>query len=444
MSCGCTDPCQPNNIPCTCEARINSDCVTVSGATSDCLAIGDNLLLTDYLTQMDERICEKVDSITNFIALENVGTGSELYKGDSFLGKKQIRTVKSIDPNLVVTETADEIQLDLNIPTIPPPDGTETKLVSGTNTTVSGNGSVSTPYSVNVTLDGSETKLVAGTNTVVFGSGTIASPYVINSTDTIANGSETKITAGVNTTVTGNGTTATPYVINSTSGASVNDATSSVKGILKLTGDLGGTADLPTTPTAVHLTGAETISGQKTFTSLLAMAGVTSGIEFDTSTVWTTNYAFPMLTRTGSLLALRGSSTGGSNRYGSMFDNRLLTTVDRTFTFPDKNGVFALTSDLNLQREITTNTTLSNSDNNYTIFINNGATPITITIDSSITIPNFCVGFIQEGTGDVTFTGSGISLTNPVGLKSKGQGYATFIERKLNTSNYFLLGNTKA
>lgn len=447
MSCGCTDPCQPNSIPCTCEARVTSDCVTVSGATSNCLAIDDNLLLTDYLTQMDERICEKVDSVTNFIALENVGTGSQLYKGDSLLGKKQIRTVKSIDPNLVVTQTDDEIQLDLNIPAIVPPDGTETKLVSGTNTTVAGNGSIATPYSVNVTLDGSETKVIAGINTTVAGNGTTASPYVINSTDTIADGSETKINAGTNVTVTGNGTIATPYIINSTAsgGVTVNDATSSIKGILRLTGDLGGTADSPTTPTAVHLTGNETISGSKSFLALLGLTGATSGIAFNTSTSWTTNYALPILTRTGYLLTLRGSvASGASNRYGSMFDNNLLTTVDRTFTFPDKNGVFALTSDLQLQKEITTNVTLSNVDNDYTIFINNGATPITITIDSSVTLANFGVGFIQEGTGDVTFVGSGVSLTNPVGLKSKGQGYATFIERKLNTSNYFLLGDTKA
>ena len=99
---------------------------------------------------------------------------------------------------------------------------------------------------------------------------------------------------------------------------------------------------------------------------------------------------------------------------------------------------------VNLQTIINVSTTITNSLNNYVVFINNGATPITITINSSITIPNFCVGFIQEGTGDVTFVGSGVSLTNPVGLKSKGQGYATFIERKLNTSNYFLLGNTRA
>ena len=136
MSCGCTDPCQPNSIPCTCEARVTSDCVTVSGATSNCLAIDDNLLLTDYLTQMDERICEKVDSVTNFIALENVGTGSQLYKGDSLLGKKQIRTVKSLDPNLIVTQTDDEIQLDLNIPAQATVDQT---IIDGSTNAVSGN-----------------------------------------------------------------------------------------------------------------------------------------------------------------------------------------------------------------------------------------------------------------------------------------------------------------
>lgn len=97
----------------------------------------------------------------------------------------------------------------------------------------------------------------------------------------------------------------------------------------------------------------------------------------------------------------------------------------------------------NLQKEITGDTTLSNADSNHTIFINNGATPITITINSTVTTANFGVGFIQEGTGDVTFVGTGVSLTNPIGLKSKGQGYATWIERKLNTSSFFLLGDTK-
>ncbi|HVS78815.1 MAG TPA: glycosyl hydrolase family 28-related protein [Candidatus Saccharimonadales bacterium] len=67
-------------------------------------------------------------------------------------------------------------------------------------------------------------------------------------------------------------------------GSSTPDATSSVKGILKLAGDLGGTADLPTVPglaskadssdldakadddAVVHLAGSETVTGAKNFT----------------------------------------------------------------------------------------------------------------------------------------------------------------------------------
>ena len=468
MSCGCTDPCQPNSIPCTCEARVTSDCVTVSGATSNCLAIDDNLLLTDYLTQMDERICEKVDSVTNFIALENVGTGSQLYKGDSLLGKKQIRTVKSLDSALIVTETVDEIQLDLNLPAIVPPDGTETKLVSGTNTTVAGNGSTATPYSVNVAFP----------------------------TPPVYDGSETKINAGTNVTVTGNGTDATPYIINSSGGASVNDATSSIKGILRLTGDLGGTADAPTTPTAVHLTGNETIAGLKQVINSLAN---TSRFNFVTTADATTP-ALTTVTQSDTQAAIKASSTsssgtaisvsvvsGGakgvsitSNLIGAGGTSSTMLSMDNVLVNNEitpirikKQGTDVLiidhlgnitassfiktggteqqlllangnVSELNPQKTITTSYTLTDIDNNYTVFVNNGATPITITIDSSITLPNFCVGFIQEGTGDVTFVGTGVSLTNPVGLKSKGQGYQTFIERKLNTSNYFLLGNTRA
>ncbi|OUL63089.1 hypothetical protein [Flavobacterium sp. AJR] len=45
------------------------------------------------------------------------------------------------------------------------------------------------------------------------------------------------------------------------------DATTTVKGKLKLAGDLGGTADLPTTPTALHKTGNETKTGVLSFTN---------------------------------------------------------------------------------------------------------------------------------------------------------------------------------
>lgn len=74
--------------------------------------------------------------------------------------------------------------------------------------------------------------------------------------------------AGTNGQVlTTNGSTVSWTTVSATGGASPTDATTTAKGIVQLTGDLGGTADAPTTPTAVHVTGAETIAGQKTFSN---------------------------------------------------------------------------------------------------------------------------------------------------------------------------------
>lgn len=62
--------------------------------------------------------------------------------------------------------------------------------------------------------------------------------------------------------------------------SSVVDATTTLKGIVKLAGDLGGTADLPTTPTAIHKTGDETKTGQlivqPSNTALTALQGISS------------------------------------------------------------------------------------------------------------------------------------------------------------------------
>jgi len=162
MSCGCNQietPCQPTE-PCLCKVRLNSDCITVSGATKLCLGIDDNLILTDYLSQLDDKICEKIATLTNFIALKNVGTGAQVYKGVDVLGKKEIRSLKSLKPELVIAQTTDEITFDLNIPSVIPPDGSETKVQAGTNTTVTGNGTTATPYVINSTSSVSQDNFV--------------------------------------------------------------------------------------------------------------------------------------------------------------------------------------------------------------------------------------------------------------------------------------------
>ncbi len=65
------------------------------------------------------------------------------------------------------------------------------------------------------------------------------------------------------------------------------DADTTTKGILKLTNDLGGTAALPTTPTALHITGNETKTGNLTLNGVLnlppltALTGETNNIGID-------------------------------------------------------------------------------------------------------------------------------------------------------------------
>lgn len=66
------------------------------------------------------------------------------------------------------------------------------------------------------------------------------------------------------------------------------DATSTTKGIIRLTGDLGGTADAPTVPglalkaddtTVVHLAGSETVVGVKVFTSSIEVPAPVNALD---------------------------------------------------------------------------------------------------------------------------------------------------------------------
>jgi hypothetical protein len=96
------------------------------------------------------------------------------------------------------------------------------------------------------------------------------------------------------------------------------------------------------------------------------------------------------------------------------------------------------------QKFISTDYIISNADDNYSIIITNGATPITITVPTGL-MPKLQVGFIQDGTGDVTFiTTGGVVLNNAIaGYKIKGQYYQSYLEQGATSSIYYLLGNTK-
>lgn len=323
----------------------------------------------------------------------------------------------------------------------------------------------------NNSADGSETKVNAGTNVTITGTGTVSSPYVINSTNTIADGSETKINQGGNITITGIGTIANPYIINAdltdlgivktvnneviSPGQSLSIINNEVTGKVLATKEYVQSI-IPTTPN-----GSETKINQGTNITITGIGTIANPYIINSST--TNN---PTYINEGDNIVITGSGTietpyvintnGVQTVTGNIVDiTDPLNPVITSPTFKTINGESIIgTGDIeidNLQKVITyptdftgTNYTITNNDYNYVIFINNGTVDVSITIDSSVNIPNFSVGFIQEGSGTVTHLTSGVSLINTVGYKIKGYGFQTFIEKKLNTNIYYLLGNTKS
>ena len=406
---------------------------------------------------------DSITSIQNENTLKNLGSGNNLafkyYEGLKVYCKDEKK--EYIWRQVVGSETG-LLTTHFVYPTYPSIDGIDYSGKSFNFFLVTNNG---TP------ANGSETKINAGTNTTVTGLGTIASPYVINSTDTVANGSETKINEGDNINITGNGTQLTPYIIN----ADLTDL-----GIVKTVNNevISPTQSLSiinNEPTGKVLVTKEyvqsiipnTPDGSKTKINSGSNIVVTgTGTTLDPYTINSSIEINTTYINQGDNIEITGNgaidnpyiinSTGVQSVTGNIVDNTdPLNPIVTSPTLKTINGESIIgTGDIeidNLQKVITyptdfagTNYNITNSDYNYVIFINNGTVDVSITLDASINIPNFSVGFIQEGTGDVTFVGTGVSLTNPIGLKSKGQGYATFIERKLATSTYYLLGNTRA
>ena len=98
----------------------------------------------------------------------------------------------------------------------------------------------------------------------------------------------------------------------------------------------------------------------------------------------------------------------------------------------------------NLQRTVTDSFTILETDNNHTIVINNGATAITVTVPTGLT-EKFAVGFIQQGTGNVTFAESGTTINSPLDyLKIKGENFWAYLEKVGSSEVFQLAGELKA
>jgi len=120
---------------------------------------------------------------------------------------------------------------------------------------------------------------------------------------------------------------------------------------------------------------------------------------------------------------------------------RITYTNASFFDFAVTDGTDSTSN--NLQRTITGSATILETDNNSTIIINNGATNINITVPTGLST-KFAVGFIQQGTGDVTFVESGTTINSPLDyLKIKGENFWAYLEKVGSTEVFQLAGELK-
>jgi len=135
------------------------------------------------------------------------------------------------------------------------------------------------------------------------------------------------------------------------------------------------------------------------------------------------------------------TATGGTSNYGVQIKDGTQTSGGGKF-LRDMGDGKANWADINPQKTISASYTLTAADNGYSILVLNAATAITITIPSGLPT-SMQVGFIQDGTGDVTFAGSTFNCSVIGATKIKGQYDQAYLEKKGTNEVYYLLGNVK-
>ena len=274
--------------------------------------------------------------------------------------------------------------------------------------------------------DGSETKLIEGSNITITGTGTILDPYEISSNSEI---SETYIEEGDNITITGSGIISDPYIVN----ADLTDL-----GIVKTIGN-----EIISPGQSLSI-----INNESTGKALVTKEYVQSIIPNIPDGSETKLNPGNNITITGSGTILNpyiiNSSGSGESVYINSGDNISITGTGTIIdpyiiNIVQESSQKILTSPADF---ISSNYTLTSVDNDKLFFIYNGATNVTITVPTGL--PNeFFAAFIQKGTGDVTFVESGTTVETPLGLKIKGIKYQVALDKVGVTNVFNLTGNTK-
>ena len=117
QNCGCDSDCNPCNESqeCGCISEYSAACIRYDDPeTLPCTNIRANgLNLIDLFKEFDEYFCIFRNEINNFMVIVNLGNGAKVYRDDNLLGQKQLRTLVSDNPSLVILENTDTINFNI-------------------------------------------------------------------------------------------------------------------------------------------------------------------------------------------------------------------------------------------------------------------------------------------------------------------------------------------
>ncbi|MEA9414402.1 hypothetical protein [Flavobacterium sp. PL02] len=211
------------------------------------------------------------------------------------------------------------------------------------------------------------------------------------------------------------------------------DATTTVKGKLKLAGDIGGTADLPTTPTAIHKTGNEAFTGVKSATN--SNSPVNNGIKLTNNG----SSAFGVLevtnTAGGSGIEVinslgRGMDVQNSGNYGitvintgtgvglysvtSGTGNSIESSVGATSSGKVFVGLNDTTPTYIVDKfgNVTANSFIRTGGSPTQLLMADGSTNTVLSGSAVLNFPNIAAG----GTSDLTITVTGAAVSDSVAL----------------------------
>lgn len=411
-SCGsttnCIEPCVGTDCTCVISDQ-STDCSVYTGTDLPCTGTVSGTVLTTVIQNLDSHICDLFATVTSSTtSLVNIGTGAGVFKQVTGAGINELRSITSTDTTtLIVTENTDTIDITAGLQSL--------------------------------SVDNDDIVLSVTTNAVI----TELSRITERFTNATTWDSATKL-------LTLNNTGYADITQDLSSLASVADLASNINGLGAST---IGIEDLAGNFTATTVEGALAEISAGSSGNSFSTAGSIIGTDINI----TGNAGFTAFNIDVSSLATDADLASNANGLGAstigiedVAGNIIATTVEGALaelrTNPDvletSPASVAYIENKNPQKSVPLGAagvyTVLDADNNYVIEIDNGGNNVTIDLTSITLTGNMFVGFIQRGTGTVTFTGQD---QLPSGLTSTmiGQGHNTGLE-VINSTKYLLGG----